>query len=87
MNRRDRRAAAAARTEPYCPDAKDRRGDGFGCPNCRQFEVRTHPADCAVHGEHMELACCWCGTHFFSFNEVEHPDQPNAKLPDNPELQ
>jgi len=73
MNRHDRRAAAA-RKEPFCPDAnKPDRVKGLGCPNCSRYEVRGHPVDCETHGEHMELACCWCGTIFFSFKEVDHP--------------
>ena len=59
--------------EPFCPDAKGGHGDGLGCPNCRRFEVRSHPVDCEVHGEHTDLVCCWCGTLFFSFTEIEHP--------------
>jgi len=78
MNRHDRRATEARR-QPFCPDAKDERGDGLGCPTCRRFEVRSHPVTCDVHGSHVDIACCWCGTHFFSFKEeIDHSDdEPN----------
>jgi hypothetical protein len=70
VNRHDRRAAASS-TEGFCQDYKNE-GGGLGCPNCKRFEVRSHPVDCAMHGPHLDLACCFCGTHFYSFVEVEH---------------
>jgi hypothetical protein len=62
------------RTEPVCSDAGD--GQGLGCPACKRFEVRVHPVTCDAHGDHSNLACCWCGEVFFDFNEVEHDDEP-----------
>ena len=59
------------RTEPHCPDAGNGT-PGLGCPECLRFEVRSHVVECPTHGEHMELACCWCGLAFFSFVELKH---------------
>jgi hypothetical protein len=57
---------------PVCVDAGS--GDGLGCHACKRFEVRIHEADCAEHGEHQELMCCWCGALFFSFYVIEHDE-------------
>jgi hypothetical protein len=61
----------STQADPVCADAGSER-PGLGCPDCKRFEVRIHPSDCAEHGEHQELMCCWCGALFVSFHEIEH---------------
>lgn len=69
-------------TEPHCADAGD--GSGLGCPDCKRFEVRPHSVEhedecdeeCA---DHMALACCWCGTHFFTFTGIEPAPELKSK--------
>ena len=71
--------------KPVCPDAGN--GDGLGCPDCKRFEVRSHPSDCPEHGEHMELMCCWCGATFFSFYEIDHEHNDHEPSPPQETLQ
>lgn len=69
---------------PVCTNAADGT-PGLGCPNCNRFEVRRHEAGCPDHGEHMELACCWCGTVFFAFYAIEHDHEEDGALTDRRE--
>jgi hypothetical protein len=67
--------------QPFCThDSGD--AVGFGCPNCKRFEVRCHEVDCPSHDGHLDFACCWCGAYFFSLMAVDH-DGPHRHSTNN----